>query len=110
MPVRSGGIAVLKYVWDGTVSLVAIIAIGFFLVFVIALGFLSTAAYDRATKDYQTSQAYTETQREFKQRCAGLEGEEIFECLSKQIEAAREPGRAEEDVQAQKQMARWALW
>jgi hypothetical protein len=95
---------------DGRVSVAAIIAIGAFLTFVVALLFMSAEAYDRATEDYQASQAYTETQREFRRRCASLEGDEIFECLEKQIEAAREPGRSEEDVQAQKQMARWAWW
>ncbi|RWP72785.1 hypothetical protein [Mesorhizobium sp.] len=100
----------LKRVWDGTVSLWATIAICSFLLFVTALGFLSTRAYDRATKDYQTSRAYDETRRQLEQRCAGLEGKEIFDCLKEQIETAREPSRSEEDVSAQKEMARWALW
>jgi hypothetical protein len=86
------------------------LAIGTLMVFVTALGFISTAAYDRATKDYQTSQTYSEAQREFERRCVGLEGDEIFDCLSKQIQTAREPARSEEEVQAQKEMARWAWW
>ncbi|MER9338557.1 hypothetical protein NKJ06_32235 [Mesorhizobium sp. M0293] len=100
----------LKRVWDGTVSLWVTIAICSFLLFVTALGFMSARAYDRATKDYQTSRAYDETRRQFEQRCAGFEGKEIFNCLKEQIETAREPSRAEEDVGAQKEMARWALW
>ncbi|MER9304161.1 hypothetical protein NKJ06_31565 [Mesorhizobium sp. M0293] len=99
----------LKRVWDGTVSLWATIAICSFLLFVTALGFMSTRAYDRATQDYQTGRAYDETRRQFEQRCAGLEGKEIFDCLKEQIETAREPSRSEEDVGAQKEMARWAL-
>ncbi|MER9407356.1 hypothetical protein NKI36_25315 [Mesorhizobium caraganae] len=99
----------LKRVWDGTVSLWVTIAICSFLLFVTALGFMSARAYDRATQDYQTSRAYDETRRQFEQRCAGLEGKEIFDCLKEQIETAREPSRSEEDVRAQKEMARWAL-
>ncbi|MER9831207.1 hypothetical protein NKJ51_23000 [Mesorhizobium sp. M0134] len=104
------GIATLKHVWDGTVSLWVTITICSFLLFVTALSTLSTRAYDHATKDYQTSRAYDETRRQFEQRCTGLEGKEIFDCLKEQIETAREPSRSEEDVGAQKEMARWALW
>ncbi|RWO71237.1 MAG: hypothetical protein EOS17_08855 [Mesorhizobium sp.] len=100
----------LKRVWDGTVSLWVTIAICSFLLFVTALGFMSARAYDRATQDYQTSRAYDETRRQFEQRCAGLEGKETFDCLKEQIDTAREPSRSEEDVGAQKEMARWALW
>ena len=100
----------MQWLRDGRISLGLIIVIGSLLVFVSALAVLSTAAFDRAHKDYHTARAYDETRRQFEQRCAGLEGEEIFGCLRDQIESAREPSRAEEDVQAQKQMARWALW
>lgn len=63
-----------------------------------------------AYKEYAAAKAHSEAKNEFERRCAVLSiPEEITRCYSDVVQSAREPQRSEEDLQAQKQMANWAL-
>ena len=67
----------------------------------------------RVAKDQATSAAYRDAKQEFQNKCTVKPTlEEVVACFGNAIDAAREPGRSEEDVDAQKQMAdaAWAMF
>jgi hypothetical protein len=70
---------------------------------------VASSEREQVYQQYATSQAYAEAQERFKTECYGLTTiEEIRKCFELIIKNTREPQRAEEDLSAQKQMARWA--
>lgn len=61
-------------------------------------------------QEYATQKAYSDARNKFEQNCTSLSViKDIATCFENQIQEAREPQRAEEDLKAQKQMAKWAL-
>jgi hypothetical protein len=66
---------------------------------------------DEVYHDHNTSIAYANAQEEFRNECLGRASvQELPGCLEGIAEAARETQRAEEDLHAQVQMAKWARW
>ena len=64
------------------------------------------------SQEQATSRAYSEAKKEFEDKCTiKTTIEEVISCFNDAIESGREPGRSEEDVNAQKQMAdaAWAM-
>ena len=49
-------------------------------------------------------------EQEIRSTCAGLDGVAQTECISRVVESANQHERAEGDLVAQRNMARWALW
>jgi hypothetical protein len=85
-------------------GLILVLAIGLFLISV-----QISMNYQEVYYNYATQEARAEAQEKFRQKCLNLSsGEEIADCFDDAVEAAREPQRSEEDLQAQKQMADWA--
>lgn len=67
---------------------------------------------DDVNKQAATSQSYRDAQEIFERECTELPStKEILKCFRESIQDTRQPARNEEDVDAQKQMARaaWAM-
>ncbi|MCB1486936.1 MAG: hypothetical protein KDJ88_05695 [Bauldia sp.] len=97
---------------NGTVSYWAIIAIAFAVFTAILFLLGKDYGYESGSYYSNTANSYEQAQKTFYEDCvvSGLTGKELIQCLEKKIETAREPQRAEEDLRAQKEMSRWALW
>lgn len=90
-------------VWGGIAALVLLISINAWVISRIS---------DDVHKQAATNEAYREAQKVFENECAFLTSrEKIVECFRISIEDTRQPARDEEDVDAQKQMAKaaWAM-
>jgi hypothetical protein len=101
---------VLANVHDGTVSLwtLAVITCAFGVAAAYWLG--NAKGNQTAYKEYATYQAKAEAEHEFYSRCSILATrKEVIDCAVDAAKSARETQRSEEDVDAQKQMAAWAL-
>jgi hypothetical protein len=65
--------------------------------------------HNEVYREYAETKAYADAQEEFRKECLGAATvEEVVSCFRSAIQAAREPQRAEEDLDAQKKMAQWA--
>lgn len=82
-----------------------------FLVIIPSIMWLAfSVQYESAYQNYAAAQAQLNTRYESYRVCFSLtEPQEALECLRVRIEPSREEQRAEEDLRAQKDMARWAL-
>jgi hypothetical protein len=93
------------------IALGFVIGIALATITIVLLLVLIESTGDAVYHDYTTSKAYADAYQKFRNECLGRASvQELLGCLNHVTEAAREPQRAEEDLQAQKQMAVWARW
>jgi hypothetical protein len=84
-------------------------AILFLIVICIYQTGVSTGQSERE-QERNSAQYAGDAEQEIENRCLLLEPVAIAECIQEVIEATNEHDRAENDLIAQSQMARWALW
>lgn len=83
----------------------------FLLAFLLTCGIIYSKAYEAVYHDYSASEHQAAIKDNFKKQCSSITAkEELLSCLDRQIETSWETQRAQEDLYAQKQMAKWAFW
>ena len=85
----------------------------FFLLVLCVVGYftLLNTGYNEGYKDAQTASGSAEANYELYERCFRISiREEVINCLETQIKPSRADERAEEDLQAQRNMAFWAAF
>ena len=81
------------------------------LVVVFFLSFEMASYRERSRYEQQRTNEYArDTQTNINRSCVGVDGAAQAECISKIIEATNEHQRAERDLTAQQEMARWSLY
>lgn len=88
-----------------------VIVILSYLVVVPTIWWLSSeSAYEAGYEQQATNRAKNDAEKQFESACARLTTPEaIVDCFREEIRTARDYERPEEDLRAQKQMAKWAL-
>jgi hypothetical protein len=88
------------------------IVVVFLLALLISVSYptLVNIGYDEGYRDAQATRSRAESKRDSYKSCLGIgTSEEVLSCLDAKIEPARAEHRAEEELEAQKAAARWAL-
>lgn len=92
------------------ILLAGLVVLGFLLLFI---GLLWSQTYESVYHDYAASKANPDAGYIFEKICTKTNlstVDDALRCAKEAVESARETQRAEEDVYAQKQMAKWAWW
>jgi hypothetical protein len=75
------------------------------------IGGAVSSIFDHVYHEYARNETYAYAQEYFDRKCRLLSTtEELIGCFETAIQSAREPQRAEEDLQTQNRMASWAKW
>ena len=93
----------------GNVAPYIVLVIGLALVFIFATEFAS--AWERARYEQQRTSEYADNaEANIRRSCIGVDESAQTECVRQVVEASNEQQRAERDLSAQQEMARWALY